>query len=106
MCDEKVIDEDGFLSNSMMVKAKNTLMKELDQLRGQRVCVSAVYPDTDSSLHEELNLHFSLQLDITDGVRFPLNLLSTSSVADRFNIFYPDLLSLPCLVHRVFYHMS
>ena len=28
MCDEKVTDEDGFLSNSMMIKAKNTLMKE------------------------------------------------------------------------------
>ena len=28
VCDVNVTDEDGFLSRSMMIKAKNTLMKE------------------------------------------------------------------------------
>ena len=28
ICDKKVTDMDGFLSNSMMIKAKNTLVQE------------------------------------------------------------------------------
>ena len=41
VCDEMVTDEDGFLSRSMMIKAKNTHAHEgtyLHQSRRQRVC--------------------------------------------------------------------
>ena len=87
VCHEKVTDEDGFLSSSTMIPHEGTY---LDQSRGQRVCVSAFHPDTDSALHderviavrEELNLHLSLHLDVTDGMRPPLNLLLTGSDAD------------------------
>ena len=67
-----------------MIKAKNTLMKERiwNSRVAQRACVSAVHPDTDSPLHdecaiavrEELILHLSLQPDVSDGMRPPLNL--------------------------------
>ena len=29
VCDEKVTDEDGFLSDSMMIKAKNTFLQNV-----------------------------------------------------------------------------
>ena len=91
-----MIDEDGF-----SVQQNDDQSKEhphegtyLDQSRGQRVCVSAVHPDTVSPLHdecvnavrEELNLHLSLQPDVTDGMRPPLNLLLTSSDADCLDV--------------------
>ena len=76
----------------MMIKAKNTLMKERTWIIrvASELGVSAVHPDTDSPLHdecviavrEELNLHLSLQPDVTDGMRPPLNLLLTSPDAD------------------------
>ena len=44
-----VSDEEGPLSRSKVIKAKNT---SLIQSRGQRVCVSAFHKDVGSPLHE------------------------------------------------------
>ena len=55
VCDVKVIDEDGFLAGNMMIKAKNTLLKE--RTGHWRHCLGFY------------------QRDVTDGMRSPWNLL-------------------------------
>ena len=67
----KVTDEVGFLSSSMMIKAKNTLMKE--RLWTNRVASEIefrpLYPDDEPNLHLEF-----YQQGVTDGMRSPWNL--------------------------------
>ena len=66
-------------------RSKNTLLKERIWIsRVTSELVSAFHPDTDVpfrdecvvAVRQELNLHLCLQLDITDGMRPPLNVLT------------------------------
>ena len=49
--DVKMIDEDSFLSNSMMIKAKNIIMKE-------RIWIKGVINETTFETHCEATGHF------------------------------------------------
>ena len=64
VCDEKVTDEDGFLSSSVMIKARNTLMKE--RIWINRVASEFVFQHfiqtrsvAVSTVREEHNLHLT-----------------------------------------------
>ena len=77
VCNEEVTNEDGLLSCSMMIKTKNTSMKE--RLWTNRVAseieVQPLHPDTDVLLHDEPNLRLEFcQQGVTDGIRSPWNL--------------------------------
>ena len=77
-----------------MIKAKNTLMKERIWINrvASGFVFQSLHPDTDAPLHdecviavrEELNLHLSFQLDVTDGMRPPLNLLLLTALTPLF----------------------
>ena len=55
LSDVKVTDEDGLLSRSMMIKAKQHHHEgaNLDQSCGQQDCVSAWHPDNGAPLCDE-----------------------------------------------------
>ena len=77
--DMQVLDEEGFLSRSRMIKAKNIIMTERIWINAvpSEITLQPLDPDTDAQLHkrvitvrEEPNLHVeSHQRDVTNVQR-------------------------------------